>query len=205
MSENWLAWVQQMQGIAQAGLAYSKDKYDIERFEQLRELSKEILLQYTKVDANTLDILLAGEVGYPTPKVAVRAVVFQENKILMVQEEQDGLWSLPGGWADVGLSPREVVVKEVKEEAGIEVEPVRLLAVFDQHHHDHPPSFFHIYNLYLLCEVKGGELKAGMETLDVQYCEQENLPPLSVKRVTKAQIDTFFRFLENPNMETIVD
>src|SRR5699024_8117903 len=121
MEPKWLEWAKQLQSIAQAGLTYSKDKYDLERFEMIRNMSVEILLDHTDIDKGVIKELCANETGYATPKVDVRAVVFKDNKILMVQEETDGAWALPGGWGDIGLSPSEVAVKEVQEESGFDV------------------------------------------------------------------------------------
>lgn len=132
MEQKWLEWAKEIQSIAQAGLTYSKDVYDLERFEQLRNLSIEIIASHTELDKKIIKNLFANDTGYQTPKVDIRAVVFKENKILMVKENTDGGWSLPGGWGDVGFSPAEVAVKEVREEAGFDVEPIKLIGVLDK-------------------------------------------------------------------------
>ncbi len=132
MQLKWLEWAKQIQAISQAGLEYSRDVYDIDRFQQLRELSIEIMQQYTAVESEQIRELFAAETGYATPKVDVRGVVFRDERILMVKEKIDGHWSLPGGWADIGLSPKEIAVKEVREESGYIVEPIRLLGVLDK-------------------------------------------------------------------------
>lgn len=129
MTLKWLDWAKEIQAISQAGLEYTKDVYDMERFEQLRELSIEIMHEYTEAGDEKIRTLFASETGYQTPKVDVRGVIFQDGKLLLVKEKADGAWALPGGWADIGLSPAEVVVKEVKEEAGYDVRAGRLLAV----------------------------------------------------------------------------
>lgn len=188
----WLEWAKQIQAISQAGLAYSKDRYDLERFEMLRDLSVNILARYTEAETETVKTLFAGETGYATPKVDVRGIVFRDDRILLVRERIDGAWALPGGWADIGLSPKEVVVKEVKEEAGFTVVPVRLLAVLDKKFHDHPPEAFHVYKLFILCEIAGGEAEAGMETLEVGFFGQDELPPLSTERNTVKQVQRMF-------------
>lgn len=188
----WLEWAKQIQAISQAGLAYSKDMYDLERFEMLRGLSVEILSRYTEVETEKVKTLFAGETGYATPKVDVRGVVFQDDRILLVRERVDGAWALPGGWADIGLSPKEVAVKEVKEEAGLTVVPVRLLAVLDKKFHDHPPEAYHIYKIFILCERVGGQAEAGMETLEVGFFDRDELPPLSLERNTPKQIQRLF-------------
>ncbi|RCX21423.1 ADP-ribose pyrophosphatase YjhB (NUDIX family) [Fontibacillus phaseoli] len=193
MQLKWLEWAKQIQSISQAGLAYSKDIYDIERFEMLRDLSVEIMSQYTGVEGEQVRALFASETGYATPKVDVRGVVFEGDKLLLVRERLDGAWALPGGWADVGLSPKEVAAKEVKEEAGLEVRPVRLLGVLDKKFHDHPPAAWHVYKMFILCEVTGGQLQAGMETLQARYFGEDELPPLSTERNTLKQIQLLFK------------
>ncbi|MEF2965325.1 NUDIX hydrolase [Paenibacillus sp. M1] len=192
MKLKWLEWAKQIQAISQAGLAYSKDIYDLERFQMLRDLSVEILSKYTGVETERVKALFANETGYATPKVDVRGVVFRDDKILLVRERIDGAWALPGGWADIGLSPKEVAVKEVKEEAGLEVSPVRLLGVLDKKFHDHPPEAFHVYKMFILCEITGGAAQAGMETLQVGFFAEDELPPLSVERNTPKQIQWLF-------------
>src|SRR5512145_979706 len=142
MLENykWLDMAKRMQAVAQAGLTYSENKYDIDRYVQIRQLSLEIMHDFTGMDMHTLEAVFESEKGYQTPKVDVRGVVFRDDKILMVRETIDDRWSVPGGWADVGLTPFEVASKEVFEEAGLIVTPVKLLAVLDKKCHNHPPD-----------------------------------------------------------------
>jgi len=201
----WLEWAKQLQAISQAGLAYSKDVYDLERFEAIRDLSVEILAQYTEIEETLIKDLFANETGYATPKVDIRAIVFQDNKILMVKEVTDGAWALPGGWGDIGLTPSEVAVKEVKEESGIDVKAKQLLAIFDKKRHPHPPSPYHIYKLFIQCEVIGGEAKTGIETTDVGFFAQDELPPLSIARNTRSQIEFAFDCLRNPGQPVYFD
>ncbi|MDF2925721.1 MAG: ADP-ribose pyrophosphatase [Paenibacillaceae bacterium] len=205
MEMKWLEWAKQMQAIAQTGLTYAKDVYDIERYEALREMSVEILHQYTAVGKEQIRVAFANETGYATPKVDIRGVVFQDNKILLVREKIDGAWSLPGGWADIGLSPSEIAVKEIKEEAGFQVTPVRLLAVLDKKFHNHPPEPYHIYKFFIRCEIVGGGAEAGLETSDVDFFPRDGLPELSVERNTAEQIRTMFQFLDDPAKAVILD
>lgn len=197
MEPKWLEWAKQLQSIAQAGLTYSKDVYDIERFEQIRDLSIDILSQYTEMDHTIIRDLFANETGYATPKVDVRAVVFRENKILMVKENMDNAWALPGGWGDIGLTPSEVVVKEVKEESGFDVKAIKLLGILDKKCHPHPPSPYHVYKIFIQCEIVGGQAEEGMETSEVGFFAEDDLPPLSVARNTEAQIKWSFKYLHN--------
>ncbi|QYR21317.1 NUDIX hydrolase [Paenibacillus sp. sptzw28] len=205
MQLKWLEWAKQIQAISQAGLAYSKDIYDLDRFEQLRALSIEILNEYTDVERDKIRALFASETGYATPKVDVRGVVFNDGKILLVKERTDEAWALPGGWADIGLSAKEVAVKEVKEESGFDVMPVRLLGIIDKKFHDHPPSPFHVYKMFILCEIVGGEAMEGMETLEVKFFEEDKLPALSLERNTEKQIIKLFELYRNPDQEIMFD
>lgn len=198
MEPKWLQWAKELQAIAQAGLTYSKDIYDVERFEDIRNISLEIMSEYTKVDATIIRDFFANETGYATPKVDIRAVVFQDNKILMVKEKTDKSWSLPGGWGDIGLTPAEVAVKEVQEESGYEVKAVKLIAVMDKKCHPHPPSPYHVYKMFIQCEIVGGEAKEGVETSSVGFFAKDDLPPLSIPRNTESQILLAFKHMGNP-------
>ncbi len=202
----WLEWAKQIQAISQAGLEYSRDVYDIDRFQQLRELSIEIMQQYTDVETEQIRELFAAETGYATPKVDVRGVVFRDGRILMVKEKIDGHWSLPGGWADIGLSPKEIAVKEVREESGYIVEPVRLIGVVDKKFHAHPPCPWHVYKMFILCELIGGEASTDTtETTEVGFFAEDELPPLSVERNTEQQIQTLFQHMRDPQLPVFCD
>lgn len=206
MERKWLEWAKQIQAISQTGLAYSKDMYDIERFEMLRKLSVEIMNEYTDAGEDKITELFAREEGYATPKVDVRGVVFRDGKILLVKERSDGAWAMPGGWADIGLSPKEVAVKEVKEESGLDVRAVRLLGVIDKKFHDHPPSPFHTYKMFILCELIGGEaMHDGMETTQVGFFAEDELPELSAERNTVQQVSRMFDYWRHPDAEPMLD
>lgn len=205
MALDWLLIAKEIQSIAQAGLTYSENKYDLDRYRQLRELSVRIIQEHTTLPVKKIKDLFVSEKGYLTPKVDVRGVVFRDDKILMVRESIDGLWTLPGGWADVNYSPFEIAAKEVFEEAGIEVKPHRLLAVFDKMKHSHPPDLYHVYKLFILCEDTGQTVKPGLETTDVGWFDRNNIPQLSLLRITHEQIVTMFKFYDKPNKEAICD
>lgn len=161
MEPKWLEWAKQLQSIAQAGLTYSKDKYDIERFEMIRRISVDMLSQQTEMDQTVIKDLFANEIGYATPKVDVRAVAFKGHKILMVKEEADNVWALPGGWGDIGLSPSEVAVKEVQEESGYDVKATKLIGVLDKKFHSHPSSAYHYINYLFNVKSLAGNQKRG--------------------------------------------
>ncbi len=205
MSHKWLEWAKKIQSLSQAGLTFSKDIYDRERFEELRLLSAEIMEEYTGLEMHKIKDLFSNETGYQTPKVDVRGVVFQDDKILMVRENFDDKWSIPGGFCDVGLSPSENIVKEVREESGYEVVPMKLLAVLDMNKHPHPPQFFHYYKMFIRCDIIGGIPTTGIETKDINFFSETNLPNLSTDRNTESQIKTLFELNRNPNAETIFD
>ena len=205
MEPNWLTWARKLQAIGQNGLAYSKDPFDIERFEELRELALEILQNYTDSDLPRIRDLFAGEHGYATPKVDVRGVVFNEDAILLVRERADGKWTLPGGWVDVNESPSESVVREVFEESGYQTKALKLLACYDRNRHPHPPHPYHVYKLFFHCEIVGGSPSTSYETDGVDFFKQDAIPELSTGRVTSAQIDRFFEFLRSPDLPTDFD
>jgi ADP-ribose pyrophosphatase YjhB (NUDIX family) len=194
----WLDMAKRLQAIAQAGMEYSENKYDIDRYQQIKLLSREILHHYTGLTMEELTGVFSAEKGYQTPKVDVRGVVFRGDQILMVRETIDGCWSIPGGWADVGLTPSEVAVKEVREEAGLEVAPVKLLAVLDKKRHNHPPDLFHIYKIFILCREIGGELKSGMETSETRFFGPDEFPLLSEQRITLEQIKLMYEYKNDP-------
>ena len=186
-----MKWVRRLQAIAQSGLTYAKDPYDVERYEQVRRIAAEIASTRSGTTVDSIDALFSEGTGYATPKLDIRAVVLnEEGAILLVREREDGLWTLPGGWVDVGESPSESVEREVKEESGYEVRAVRLLALWDRDKHPHPPIPFHVYKLYFQCELLGGEpLTASTETEGVDFFSKNALPELSLGRVTSQQID----------------
>ena len=205
MEPKWLTWARKIQAIGQNGLAYSKDPFDIERFEELRELALEILQNYTDSDLPRIRDLFAGEHGHATPKVDVRGVVFNEDAILLVRERADGKWTLPGGWVDVNESPSESVVREVFEESGYQTKALKLLACYDRNRHSHPPHPYHVYKLFFYCEILGGGPCTSSETDGVDFFKQDAIPELSTGRVTSAQIDCFFEFLRSPDLPTDFD
>lgn len=196
MTNNWLEFAKKVHAIAETGLTFNNNEYDLERYEQLKQLSFEMLSRIGDTTPEVVSNLFSHQKGYQTPKVDVRGVIIENDQILMVKERIDGCWTLPGGWADVGLTPYENAVKEVREESGLEVEPIRLISVMDKKCYAHPPTPWYCYKIFVLCRRTGGELKAGMETLDTAFFSKDNLPPLSEERITKDQIDIIYKLLE---------
>lgn len=205
MSDQWLTWARKIQAIAQSGLAFSKDIYDIERYEQLKELSAEIIGEYSGQSTDEIVAVLSNESGYQTPKIDVRGVVFRKNKILLVRENVDNKWSLPGGFCDVGLSASENVIKEIQEESGFICVAKKLIALLDMNKHPHPKQIFHYYKIFILCEITGGQATCGIETEAIDFFPENNLPPLSLNRNTEEQIKMAFGYLKDPHEFPIID
>jgi ADP-ribose pyrophosphatase YjhB (NUDIX family) len=195
----WLLWSRRLQAIAQDGLTYTRDGYDLGRYEQLRELAAEILAAHSTGTVEEVRDLLALETGPATPKVDVRAAVFKEGRVLLVKEPGEEGWSLPGGWADVGESPSEAAARETLEESGYRVRPVRLLAAYDRDRHGHPPIPYHVYKLVFLCEILAQTPSPEVDTEGVGFFGEKQLPELSISRVTRAQISRFFEQHRDPD------
>lgn len=205
-SPQWLHWVWQLQSIAQAGLTYSRDPYDIERFEAIQKLAAEITAVHTNLSPSQILPIFAAESGYATPKIDVRGVVFRDEKLLLVRERSDGLWTLPGGWADVGDAPSTAVTREIAEESGFVTEAVKLLALYDRNQHPHPPIPAHTYKLFFLCRIIGGSAQTSLETDQVGFFARDAVPAnLSLSRVLPQQIERCFEHLDNPAWPTDFD
>ncbi|MFB3787804.1 MAG: NUDIX hydrolase [bacterium] len=199
MEAQWLDWARRLQAISQNGLEYAANPFDRERYEAVRRVAAEIMAAGAGVILEPVLNLFMHESGYATPKVDVRGVVFQNDALLLVKERADNAWTLPGGWAEPGLSPRENVVKEVLEESGYETRVVQLLAVYDRTRHPHrPPLPFHIYKFFFRCEITGGRPVPSVETADVGFFREGEIPPLSVMRVTPQQIARMFDHHRHP-------
>lgn len=189
MNQNaqWLDWAIELQALAQAGLYYSKDVYDIERFQRIREIAAEMVSIQTGLSIDRVTELFCNESGYQTPKIDTRAAVFCDNKILLV-EESNGKWSLPGGWCDVNLSVKENTIKEVKEEAGLDVTADLVIAVQDRSKHNLPQYAYGICKIFILCSPLGGEFQPNSETLQRQWFSLNELPPLAEEKNNREQI-----------------
>ena len=194
----------QIQSIAQCGLTYVKDPYDAERYEQLRSLAAEMLSYQTELPIETVKGLFCNESGYQTPKLDTRAAVFKNERILLVQEK-DGLWALPGGWVDVLQSIGSNTVKEVKEEAGLDVKPLKIIALQDKNLHNPPPRPYSICKVFVLCECLGGSFVANSETLAMGYFSLQQLPPLAAEKTNREQLEMCFKAAASPCWEPLFD
>ncbi len=201
----WLRWAERLQAIAQTGLTYSQGPYDIERYRELRAIAVEIAARHLDQPLESVVKGFASATGYPTPKVDVRAVVFREQRLLLVRERAVARWTLPGGWADVGQTPGEAAAKETLEEAGFVVRPVKLLAVFDKSRHPHPPGVDYVYKLFFRCALEGGEARTSLETDAVGFFGTSDLPELDEERATRPQVLRMFEHEADPTLPTDFD
>lgn len=201
----WLALVRQLQAIAQNGLHFTDGEFDKERYAQLRAIASQLMAMGSDGEVDQIIGLFSQDTGYTTPKVDVRGVVTRDERVLLVEERSDGCWSLPGGWADPGLSPSACVEKEIFEEAGLKAKAVRLLALFDRGSHDHPPYPFDVYKLFFHCEAPTGHPVPGLETAAAGFFSVEDLPELSQGRVTRSQIEHMLEAINHPERPVAFD
>ena len=202
----WKKWAQELQFLSQCSLAYSKDKFDRERSERIREIACEMLSYKYDIPIEKVKLDFAGELGYQTPKVETRAAVIKDNKILLVKEQFDGKWALPGGYQDVNMSIKENAIKEASEEAGAVVNPVKIIAVLDYNRHHHINFPFGMVKVFVLCEYVSHSFVENTETLGAEFYSLDELPELSTTRTTKKQLEMCFDCYNNiENWETIFD
>jgi ADP-ribose pyrophosphatase YjhB (NUDIX family) len=203
---DWLTDVKRLRAIAQTGLAYSKDPFDLERYQEVQGLAEQMLTALVDAAPGQIRDLYLPERGYPTPKVDVRAGVFRDDQILMVQERADGRWALPGGWADEHEPPRACMVREVFEESGYEVRVQRLVAVKDRHLHPYQASTLQrVYKLFFLCELVGGQPATSIETSAVGFFPVDRLPPLSLGRTIADDVQLLRTYRADPGAPCYID
>ena len=203
----WLLWARELQAMAQTGLAFPTSHWDQARYERLRALAAEIMAAHTTTPAPTLESAFAREWGYPTPKLDVRAAIFRDNQLLLVRETADNhLWTLPGGWADINLTPAENAAKEAFEETGFTVRPVKLAAALDRTRQGHTPQPFSAAKLFFLCEITGGEPRTSAETSEIAFFPEHALPAdLSIDRTTRPQLLRMFAHHRDPTLPADFD
>ncbi|MCU0567604.1 MAG: NUDIX hydrolase [Oculatellaceae cyanobacterium Prado106] len=212
MAPDWLHWAQRLQAIAQNGLTYSENPFDLDRFRQIRAIAIEMLTEGTNVEPGYLLNLFQQEEGYATPKVEVRGAVFWQDRILMVKEREDGCWTLPGGWIDVGEAPGRAIEREIYEESGYQTQAVKLLGVYDRNHprHAYPPTGHHVYKLFFQCQllsdpIEGGSNKENCETDGAEFFDEQDIPELSLARVVPSLIQRMFEHHRQPDLPTDFD
>lgn len=189
-----------IKSIADTGLVYNTNDYDRERYTELLEISHEMAGLLINQPIEVIKNFYAPNTDYPTPKVDIRGLALNKaGEILLVKEMADGKWTLPGGWADIGLSPSEVIQKEFREETGLVVEATRLLAVFDKKCHPHPAQAFYVYKFALLCVITGDlQFQKGFDILEVAFFRVDQLPELSEDRILRSQIELLYKKAVDP-------
>lgn len=202
--EKWLKWAMEIQSLAQAGLAYTENPYDIERYERLREISAEMVAEKSNISLDKVERLFCNETGYQTPKLDTRAAIFKDNKILLTHEN-NGTWSLPGGWCDVLESVKSNTVKEVKEETGLDVEAVKIISIQDRNKHNKPQYAYGVCKVFVLCNIIGGKFIKNIETTETKYFSLEEIPSnLAEEKTNKEQIEMCFAAFNNQSWQTTI-
>ncbi len=201
----WLDWAREIQALSQTGLYYSRDPYDTQRYQRLIEIAAEIVGSHTGLPTEPMVENFSYQPGYATPKIDVRGAVVRDNKILLVQEKMDQRWCMPGGWGDVGEIPSAMAAREVLEESGFEVQPVKLIGVYDANRDGRPLQFFHAYKIIFLCEILGGSARPSDETLAVDFFDFNDLPPLSSSRTNERHLTDVLAHVQDGNKPAVFD
>lgn len=203
--EKWLKWAIEIQSLAQAGLTYTDNVYDIERYERLREIAAEIIEEKSNISLEKVKDLFCNENRYQTPKIDTRAAIFKDEKILLTHEN-NGTWSLPGGWCDVLESVASNTIKEVKEETGLDVETIKIIAVQDRNKHNKPIYAYGICKIFVLCNVIGGEFIENIETTEIKYFSLDEIPNnLAEEKTNNEQIEMCFKAYKDEKWQTQFD
>lgn len=203
-NEPWLQWAIELQSLAQAGLTYGKDAFDLERYERIREISAEMVSHMSDIPVEKVKDLFCNEIGYQTPKLDTRSAIFEDGKILLVREKS-GRWSLPGGWCEVDLSIAENAVKETKEEAGLDVVVDRVLAIQDRAKHNLPVYAYGVCKVFVQCSVLGGQFEQNTETTECRYFAENELPELAAEKNNEEQIRMCFEAYHAEDWKTLFE
>ena len=202
--EKWLELAIEIQSLAQAGLTYTNNVYDIERYERLRDISAEMINMKTSMKFDKIKELFCNETGYQTPKIDTRAVMFKDDKILLTHEN-NGTWSLPGGWCDVLESVGSNTIKEVKEETGLDVETLKIISVQDRNKHNKPIYAYGVCKIFILCNIIGGKFVENIETTEIKYFALDELPLLAEEKNNKEQIEMCFKAYKDKDWQVQFD
>jgi len=203
----WLKIARELHAMSQVGLEHAQNGYETERYERLRELAAEIVCKQSTLSEEEVQESFAMQPGYITPKIDVRAAIIRDGEILLVKEVNDGRWSLPGGWADVGDTPSEAIIREVHEESGFDVRVLSVVGVYDANRvpDEKWMPFYHAYKLLFLCKIEGGKIRTSHETPAVGFFALDELPPLSIYRTNQGIIEDAFAQAEVPSKETVFE
>lgn len=178
--------------LSQTGLHFCREEYDRERYREVADIATRLLALESSKSAHELHETWFVEDGYATPKIDVRGACFRDDRVLLVRERIDGKWTLPGGWADVNDSPSAAVEKEIEQESGFTARAAKLAAVYDRNKHNHPAYLFHLWKMFFVCDITGGEARGSYETTEVGFFALDRLPELSTGRTTAAQIQRMY-------------
>lgn len=203
-TSKWMDWAQEIFSLSQAGLTYSQNPFDIDRYKRLQEITAEMIANQSVLAKEAVLESFSMQAGYITPKVDVRGAVVRDGKILLIQERADGNWAMPGGWADLGNSPASVAEREVWEESGFRVKAEKVLAVLDANRIQ-PFEFYHAYKIIFLCKLLDGEPRTSYETLAVDFFDPNHLPPLSIYRTNEDMLREVFAHVEDPKRLAVFD
>lgn len=203
-NELFISWAKELQSIAQAGLFYGKDVFDKERYEKIRDISAQMMSQISDLKVEKVKELFCNEIGYQTPKIDTRAAIFKDDKTLLVHEK-NGTWSLPGGWCDCNVSVSENTIKETKEEAGLDVEVKKLIAVQDRAKHNSPLYPYGVCKIFVECSLKGGHFENNIETIGIGYFGKDELPNLALEKNNEEQLKMCFRAYADDKWVAIVE
>ena len=203
--EKWLKWAIEIQSLAQAGLTYTDNVYDIERYGRLREIAAEIIEEKSNISLEKVKDLFCNENGYQTPKIDTRATIFKDDKILLTHEN-NGTWSMPGGWCDVLESVKSNTIKEVKEETGLDVETIKIISIQDRNKHNKPIYAYGVCKIFVLCNVIGGEFIKNIETTEIKYFSLDEIPNnLAEEKTNKEQIEMCFKAYKDEKWQAQFD
>jgi len=203
---DYLNTFKKIKALAETGLVYAQNGYEVERNQELIDLSKELMASIANQPVESFNTYYLPPKEYPTPKVDVRGLLINEQgEILLAKEMTDGKWAIPGGWADIGHTPSEVIVKEIEEETGIHSQVLRVLAIYDKRCHNHPPQPWYVYKIVFFCQVIGGELRGNFDIEEARWFPLDELPPLSEDRIIQSQIEELVHLANNPEIPVVFD
>jgi len=203
-SPKWIDWAREIFSLSQAGLTYSRNEFDLERYKRLQEITAEMIASQSEIAKESVLESFSMQAGYTTPKIDVRGAVIRDNRILLIQERMDGRWAMPGGWADLGNSPGSVAEREVWEESGFHVKAKKVIAVIDANRIQ-PMEFYHAFKIIFLCTLLNGEPRTSHETMAVDFFDLNDLPPLSMYRTDETMLHEVFEHVNNPTRPTAFD
>ena len=198
---NFAKYLQRMLAITDTGLIYTKDPFDRERYEDLRQILWSLLQDQTELNQEELTAIFHPSGSYATPLMDVRAWIVQDQKICLVRGQGEDTWALPGGFGEVGYSPKENIRKEVQEETGFTAEVGSLLAIFDTNR-------FQLQNKQYAkfvfdCQLLDGDFQENQEVAELEFFDISALPPLSEKRITKEQMDILWQVYQGEREQYI--